>query len=396
MKSKFLGLAVIFLVTSFYQVIAQNTFVEGYIIKNDGSVVPGQVKYNSGDLTASKCEFRWFDISAVVVFSPEDISGFGYRHGARLNSVVLGQKKVFVACVVDGMVDLLCDDKRMYISDNKDNTIALSDKEYLSQIKSILVTSDNFKVPYDLKFDLGSLKKLFISYNESIGDNVEVFPLVTPLNVIEDMKNIGALSTKIGVLAGINYTSIYADGTVYRSNTLPEMTFTEVIPLAGLFYNRQLSRLTETYSLQVEIHPFYCHDYLYYEEETTTGYTRNDVTLNVMGIKFPVFLRFNLGKQRLSSFIDFGGYAVVYLNETWTHVGEIENISHEIRPITGPEFPMGIFAKGVVLGSGIKYRLTPINYLYLEVRGEYGSGIFNSYTPQSVKGVNLIAGFNFK
>ena len=52
---------------------AQSEFLNGYIIKKDGTFTYGLIKYIAKDYTVNECVFKWFDISSEYVFLPGDI-----------------------------------------------------------------------------------------------------------------------------------------------------------------------------------------------------------------------------------------------------------------------------------------------------------------------------------
>lgn len=390
---------------------AQTEFMNGYIIKNDGTCTYGQVAYISKDYTVNECTFRWFDISTVYIFKPGDIAGFGFTNGMRFNSVSDGKRKVFMACLTDGMIDLLYDGNSLYLDgmglvmvelDNREGSFNAEGKmvsysDYNDLIKKLPDPGYKFAVPSDLSLKPENMSRVIAGYNSSQGDEAKTFPLRNPEGIYEEMRNLGAYSSSFGIIAGLNASRYDAEKTTmsYR-DFLPEMDFFEVTPLIGIFYNRSLSRKSDLLSFHTELTASRTRIYMYNEFVVNSSTTRSDINLSFTGVKIPLALRLTFLKGSFKPFIDAGVYGIANLGGKYTREGEVENSMHVVRPFIDNSIGVNSSARGLLGGIGLKKEFNPKQCVTLEFRAEYGTGIYEREgIDQNTLCFNIIAGFDF-
>ncbi len=295
---------------------AQSNFQEGYIIKNDNKLIPGLIEFTGEDNTPSKCIFKWFDISQSITYSPSDIKGFGFVNGARFESVKLNKKLIFISCIVKGKVNLLYDGKTMYVENNDIGITPLSKKsvqlnlpdgkiettDYKDLLKKLLTNTPSFSVPGNIALNTNEIKDLIARYNISSNSETRVFTANKKDVFYSEMQNTGAYRYRYGVIAGMNacrYKTVkYEDR---RNVFAPEMTFFEYTPVAGIYVNRQLSKIKEKFSVQAEIQVFMNKIYLYNEDNLHASYvSKSDINISYTGIKIPIMFQYNIlkGKDR--------------------------------------------------------------------------------------------------
>lgn len=390
---------------------AQTEFMNGYIIKNDGSFTYGQVAYIAKGNTVKECVFRWFDISTEYVFRPDDISAFGFTHGMRYRSVSDGQRKIFMSCLTDGMLDLLYDGSKLYLDgmglvmtplDNGSGSVNAEGKMvsysgFRDLIEKLPDPEGSFSVPADLSLKPAVMAEVIAGYNRSRGEEVRMFAIKNPEGIYDEMRNLGAYTSSYGVLAGMNASRYSAEKVTYgQIGFVPEMDFFEVTPMIGFFYTRTLSRKTDLLSLNADLLAFRTNVYLYDEHTDYSGITRSDINISYTGIKIPISLRLTFLDGSFKPFLNAGVYLVANLGRKYTREGEVENSMHVVRPFTDNSITINSSVKGVMGGIGLKKELNPKQCITLELRAEQGGGLYDwGAIKQNTVSFNIIAGIDF-
>jgi hypothetical protein len=391
---------------------AQSEFMNGYIIKKDGSYTYGQLKFISKGFTAKECVFRWFDISAEYIFLPGDISGFGFTHGMRYKAADTGGQKVFVSCLTDGELDLLYDGKTLYLDGLDINMVPVDDgagsinsagkmesyNGYRQLVEKLPDPENRFTPPADISLKPERMAEVIAAWNRSQGHAVTVSASRNPSGVYEEMKNLGAYQTSYGVLAGVNASKYSAQKTSYIvTGFVPEMDFFEVVPLVGIWISRPLSRAMDNFSFNAELIAFRTNVYMYDEFTNYAGVTRSDINLSYTGIKVPLSLRISIGESSLKPFLGLGGFGMINLGATYNREGETENSLHVVRPFTDDSMMLHPSMFGALAGLGIKKELNPRQSFSIELRAEYASGIYERQgINQSTLSFNVIAAIDFR
>ncbi|MFZ2286065.1 MAG: outer membrane beta-barrel protein, partial [Bacteroidales bacterium] len=387
-------------------------FMNGYIIKNDGTYTYGQVKYIAKGYSVKECVFRWFDISTEYIFMPGEVEAFGFTHGMRYKAVSVGGVKSFMACLNDGELDLLYDGSRMYLdgmgldmvplggnagSVNADGKM-LTYNGYRDLLEKLPDPENRFKVPSDLPLKPERMAEVIAAYNESRGVRAPVFTMRNPSGVYEEMRNLGAYVVNYGVLAGMNAIRFNAEKVQNPGNTfIPEMDFYEMTPLIGLWYNRPLKRGSDLLSVQMELMASRTNVYIYDETVNYSVTTRSDINFSYTGIKIPLYLKVSFLKGSFKPFINLGGFGMINLGTKYTREGEVENSLHVVRPFTDNTLMLNKSAYGTLAGVGIKKELNPRQSFSVEFRTESGTGIYDhDGIKQQILSFNVIAGFDFR
>jgi hypothetical protein len=405
-------LSIIFTVILCSTASAQPEFMNGYIIKNDGSYTYGQLRYIDKGYTVKECIFRWFDISREYAFRPGDIEAFGFAHGMRFKTVAAREGKIFMACLTDGDLDLLYDGSRLYLdgmgltmvplgndagSVNFDGRM-LSYNGYRDLIEKLPDPENKFTPPADVSLKPEKMSEVIAAYNYSRGIRTSTFAMNNPSDVYEEMRNLGAYMANYGILAGMNasrYSSMESQST--GSEFIPKMDFFEMTPMIGLWYNRPLARGSDLFSLQGEIMAFRTNVYIYDETVTYAGTTRSDINLSYTGIKVPLYLKVSLTAGTFKPFFNIGGFGMINLGAKYSREGEIENTEHVVRPFTDTSLLLSKSISGTLAGVGIKKELNPRQSFSLEFRAEFGTGIYdNTSIKQQTLNFSVVAGIDFR
>ena len=390
---------------------AQSEFTNGYIIKHDGSRTWGQVKYISKGFTPKECVFRWFDISTTFTFLPSDIEAFGFSYGMRYKAVAVKGEKIFMACLADGEVDLLYDGKTMYLDGDGFQMVSLNNKPGTVTVNGRMVSYTDYrdlltqldpegslKEKADLPLLPGEMKGVIETYNQSIGAEVELFVTKNPSLVYEEMRNMGAYMNSYGLIGGTRAFRFYAEKYSYvQPGFLPEMDFFEITPVVGAFFNRRLTRAKDILAMQAELMFFRSNVYMYYESSDWQGISRSDVNIDFTGIKVPLMLQARLMKGNLRPYVNAGVNFVFNLKKDYTREGEIENALHEVRMFTDNSMVLNKTIIGGIAGVGFRKEFNPRQNLFVEARGEYGSGIFTrGGMHQKTITFSIVAGLDFR
>ena len=317
-----------------------------------------------------------------------------------------------MACLSDSYLDLLYDGSSLFLngmgldmvplgndagSINADGKM-VSYNGFMDLIEKLPDPENKFTLPSDLSLKPEKMAEVISAYNESRGIKSAVFPVKNPSEVYDEMRNLGAYRNSYGVVAGMNASRYDASKTdITGTAFFPEMTFFEITPVAGMFYKRQLTRSKELMSVQAEVSVFRNNVYIYHESTDFGSISRSDINFGFTGIKTPLFIQFAISIGRYSPFLNVGGYSVMNLGGEYTRIGETESPTHVVRPFEDNSIVLKLGTYGVMAGAGVRMKINPRQSLFIELRAEKGTGIFESNKiDQQTLSFNLFAGFNFK
>ena len=409
MKRSTLTILVLFAALS--AITAQGDFTNGYIIKNDGNLVYGQVAYIAKGYTPKECVFRWFDISEVYTFLPGDIEAFGFTYGMRYKSAVIDGKKVFIACLTEGILDLLFDGNTMYLdgmglevvplgntggSVNAEGKM-LSFNNYRDLIENLPDPENKFSVPANISLKPEIMREAIADYNKSRGSHTTVFSMKNPSAIFEGMKNQGAFFNNFGVTAGVNASryAVELSTSVLGTKIIPQMDFFEKTPVIGLLFNHSLIRGNDNLYLQTEIMAFKTNVYFYNEYYLSLRTYRTDINIGYTGIKVPVSFKVNFLNGNFRPFVHAGGFLMFNLFAKYTREGETETSDNIVRTFTDNSISLYKSIMGVHAGVGMKINIRHSRSIFGEFRCEYGSGLYDIALDQKTLSYNIIAGFTF-
>ncbi len=394
--------------------IAQGDFTSGYIIRKDGSLVYGQIEYITKDFTPKVCVFRWFDISAVYSYGPGDIEAFGFTYGMRYNTAVVNGSKTFIACLAEGALDLLYDGSKLYLNglgldmvqlDNSAGSFnaegqMISFNGYRDLIEKLPDPENKFRAPPDISLKPEKMTEVIASYNRSQGSKATTFALINASGVYEEMRNQGAFLDHYGLLGGLNASKYLITKIYHQHGYIPEMNFFEFSPLFGLFYNRSLSRKNDHFFFQAEVIAFRTNVYIYdeyYDEFYSLSQTyRIDINMGYTGLKVPLSFKVSFLKGSFKPFLDVGVFGMVNLDTRYTREIETEDLNHVVRSDSDNSVVLNNGIIGGLAGAGFIIDINPRQSIFLELRGETGSGLFNiEDIAQKTISFNVVAGFDF-
>ena len=386
---------VFLLFVTLFTATAQDDFSNGYIIKNDGSLVYGQVKHIAKGFTPSECVFSWFDISTSFSFRPGDIEAFGFTYGMRFKTAVINGRQSFIACLTEGALDLLYDDNRLYLDglgldmvllDNSAGNVnvngqVISFNGYRDLVEKLPDPEDKFRVPPDISLKPEKMKEFIAAYNRSQGYRTATFAVFNTSGVYEEMRNQGAFLNHYGVLGGIN-ASKYPITEVYQQHGyIPVMDFFEFSPLFGLFYNRSLSRKNDHFFFQSEVIAFRTNVYIYdeYFDEYYSLSTTNriDINMGYTGLKVPLSFRLSFLRGSFKPFLDVGVFGMLNLSADYARGIETEDLNHVVRTYSDNSIVLNNRIVGGLAGAGFKIDINPRQSIFLDLSGEAGSGLYD-------------------
>jgi hypothetical protein len=85
------------------------------------------------------------------------------------------------------------------------------------------------------------------------------------------------------------------------------------------------------------------------------------------------------------------------LGGEYTRIGETESPTHVVRPFEDNSIVLKLGTYGAMAGAGVRMKINPRQSLFIELRAEKGTGIFElNKIDQQTLSFNLFAGFNFK
>lgn len=407
-------LSVILLFAILYASTAQGDFTNGYIIKNDGSLVYGQVKYITKDFTPKECIFRWFDISEVYSFKPGDIEAFGFTYGMRYKTAVINGSETFIACLTEGAIDLLYDGNILYLEGLGldmvllDNSIGSVNAEgemisfhgYRDLIEKLPDPENKFTPPPDISLKPEKMTEVIANYNRSQGSPATTFAMINTSGVFEEMRNQGAFLNHYGLLGGLNASKYTINKIYQRHGYIPEMDFFEFSPVFGLFYNRSLSRKNDRFFFQAEIIAFKTNVYIYdeyYDEYYSLSQTyRIDINMGYTGLKVPLSFKVSFLRGNFKPFLDVGVFGMLNLSTRYSREIETEDLNHVVRTDSDNSIVLNNRIIGGLAGAGFKMDINPRHSIFLELRGETGSGLYNiEDIAQQTISFSVVAGFDF-
>ncbi len=390
--------------------LPQAEFTNGYIIKHDGTITYGQVANVVKGYTAQQCTFRWFDLSEVVKFGTDDIAGFGFTYGMRFKSVSDGRRVQFMACLTDGLLNLLYDGSRLYLDGMGMSMVALGREGGSTNVEGKLVHYSNysdllqqlpdpegrFTLPAELPLNPAGMAEVIAAYNQSRGYRSALYPLKTQTTRNDEIRFGRGATNSYGLIAGVNASKYIVGHTVNnRTQYLPSMDFFEINPLLGIYLTRPLTRRKNPPTVTVALIAMKTSFYIYDEYRFYVDMVRNDVSVNYTSIKVPVSIRMSLGEGKFSPFLSAGGFVMITPDAKYVRDFEVEDQYHVVNIFTDETTKIRNPTMGVMAGGGIKLQLDPQRTLSVELRAELGPGLYSdprfSKASQSTLGFNLLA-----
>ena len=197
----------------------QTFFREGYLVKRNGEIINGLIKFSPGDNIPKVCSFKRFDIAENIIYKPTEIKGFGYKNGKRYESITIDGKAAFCEIIVTGKLKLSQKGSRYFIEKDNNGITELNNgkkvtgpdnTKYNAPADFIKFITEG-KVPgLNENIDLGTdLIRIVTDYNKISGSDYQVSRRTMSKKEFnnEAMKS-GDANRKIGILAGMSVNSL--------------------------------------------------------------------------------------------------------------------------------------------------------------------------------------------
>jgi len=397
-------------------VTAQKVFIDGYIIRNDGSVIYGKIESVKKDNTPSVCTFKWFDVAHSLVYKPGDIKAFGFRGGSRYDTKKIKNRLVFISCLASGNANLYYDGKTMYVETEKTaspvpltkgnadmifagNPVSTSD--FRDVLQKTLENKQGFSLPEKINLDKKTVTGIVSSYNSNNVKASHVYAETNQNIYFGEMSNAGKFKFTYGVTAGITGIKFSATDTdPYTSVFLPKMTSYKFIPTGGIFVEKQLTRIKDIIDVHAELSFLNNNMYLYnFEEQKSYPYLtiRSDIFIKYSAIKAPVYLQFNFSQKKIVPYMSVGGYYSYLAGTSYRRDYETEDRDYVVRQFSDNSITIKNKELGWLVGFGIRYKINPKTSAFIQGRYEGGSGIYSAQDPlsQGSVAISILAGVKF-
>ncbi|HOW39136.1 MAG TPA: hypothetical protein PL123_01245 [Bacteroidales bacterium] len=375
---------------------AQNLFREGYVEKQNGSVLNGLIEYKPTNKIPSNCVFKRFDIAEKIEYSADKIISFGYNNGKRYESFKSEGKTLFYEVLIKGKISVYTNGSGYFLkkengsfTELKKTNISDSGASYDNLISYLETITEGKCGPISKNFSLNEdLLPLIESYNKNSGSGYYTFNRsFSEKEFINQSGLTGAYQFRYGILSGINVYKLslgIAPGVTYTGNLFFPVPESESGPVAGVFLEKLLLRKSDKLALRVELlyekQNFYC-----YSESKYSIYTsRHDAFFDFTAISVPVLLQYSFTGNRLVPYINTGVAYQHFLSGSYYHTEEKETAYSLPEISTYEDSNLSIDKKEykALLGAGLRYRLINRLNLNLQARIAYGSGLFVNSPPQ--------------
>lgn len=358
--------------------LSQDVWNEGYIIKEDGTLLTGQILIDKKSDVSELCTFRRFDIADKVTYAPSELKAFAIYDGPYYESHPDGNIKKFYRCVIRGKVSLFALGKRLFLNAG-DNELILLDKDYSKTLIGILSDNPATVVPEKLRLDEEEISDLIANYNANKGSTSVRYSDVSSVDFYDELMNKGGIRSVWGPIVG-GYISFFE---VNKEFFMFEMTGFHPDLTAGLFFNYRLFPKTRAPEVQIEalLRKSTLFSCIEEEGKYTTRMIRTYTNCDFTGIKVPVLFRFKMKGEALNFFGNIGASFSYVPVRNFTTRTETEYTSGVVRSESvSSDQSVDKYQFTGLIGAGLQYTITPEKKIAMEFRAEYGSGIFYTNT----------------
>ena len=330
------GLTIVLLVT-YLASNAQVGFRSGYIIKNNGDTLSGQVFYDVDGKFKKGCRFKRFEIVRAVTYAPPELTAFGFRNGRYFESKTYGNRKFFFECLIKGPVSLYSApgrEKQLYVENASTGFIRLykdinrnKDGVHYNSFMEILTlflgSSGSTDSSVDsAKYEAASLVALI---RESAGKSNQTVRHYNPTSGV-DMLTDYSITRKqtrwdVGIAGGYQFLNIHIPGKT-QSRYFSEARYnTSYRPVIGVFVNHQLSKKSDLTYLDLSL--LYLEDRYYgHAKYKTVSECRDDIHLKFSALQLPLSLRYMLRKEGIRPYIKAGVYISFMVSSYYNRYAE--------------------------------------------------------------------------
>jgi len=392
-------------------VFSQSVWTDGFIVKADGTRVTGLVQIPKQNAMPEICVFKRFDIAESFEYTPDRIKAFGLYNGAYFESKAIDNQTRFYKVLIKGRVTLLADKKSLYVSivgndpvrlaTNRTEAVVQGEKRrydnHAAFLKDLLKDDPGTTVRENLKLDETEIVSIINQYNLNRDATSLNYAYAPDKNIYADIENSGGFRLRWGVIAGSTFSLYTIDNEDFKF----EMTGFHPDLTAGMFFNYRLSRKPGKPEIRVEALLRRSAMSMYNEEPGRLSVltVRRYTTCSYTGLKVPVMINFNFPGKKINGFAR-SGLAFSFLNEgSYLRKNETEYTDNIVRVEFDQSLSFLRFEPSILLGGGLQYSITPTRALSLELRGEFGDGIFRSkvFTKfrQNSQVISLLVGYSF-
>jgi hypothetical protein len=350
--------------------LSQASFRDGFVIVHTGDTLTGLIDYREGTKNSDNINFKESDSTASKVYTPNNISGFGYSDGRFFESKYFARSdedtyKLFLEVLLKGEVSLYTNEGNFFIQKG-DSTV------YELTVSRKEIQRDGEKVTIVTKKFLEILSLLMSDSEEAKALMPNIVLEKKPLIRIVERYNSGINSPSVryeshnpavkfsaGLSGGLMFSAIRVsspdnDKNISKMNSAYENSnsFT-----AGLSLYVSFPKTSEKISFQCEM--------FYSESEYTNPYT-DKVSLTQLTI--PVGFRYTFPFKKFSPYLNLG---ILYTINTenqgnlWLY-SKIIGLGYDRTPV-----PLNDSQYGFWLGCGLS---TPVDRkiaAFVDVRSEF-------------------------
>lgn len=415
MKNFLILLMLLFTINGF----SQNGYVNGYVVKNSGDTLRGQIYFPGWDITPGKIQFRQanaaeeqFSASQLKMFSISGIdnyiSGFVTLDASPVNdgslltvdSSILHTDSIFLRVVVNGSASLYyyrSGDQKQHFLIGKNNAIneliyhrynvmqnglqyVREDRKFIGQLTYYLSDCPEMKNSFDnLKYSESSLQPLFVTYANCKGSN----------NTFIAKQN--SISARVGVLAGASFSSVTFKGDGFED--IQDASFkTAIGPVFGVKLDFYLIPKNKNYSL---------YDDLEFQPVSFTGHSSSSVgnviffdntfRIDADYLFLNTMFRYYFSQSDWKPFINAGIVNAFLVKTNTDSVTTVETAPSVTTTVTDQLFTMHVRESGFEFGAGVMWKKFNI-----DLRDIYWSGfVHTSGVSGNISTLQILLGYQF-
>lgn len=370
-----------------FSMMAQSGFRAGFIIKNNGDTLNGQVFYGSNGKFKKSCLFKRFEIAQEVSYSSDQIRAYGFHNGRYFESKTAGRKKAFYECLAEGEVSVYIIPGEykgiVYIQSSQTGFFKLvkgsnnlegagNFNSFREMLTWMLNKTGNQEVSlanleYDAK-DIAAVVRESSSLSQNASKGFYQTPGVHYFRDNSVFKEGSLLS--IGLSGGYQIVNVTTPGNNY-TQFLREAKFNSSYrPALGLYINRKFSKKSNLLSVDLALH-YVTDSYYAYSEYGGIEKYRDDINIDFSEIQVHLSLHLTFGKGSIHPYIKAGGYMSFLIDQSYSRLSE-KQWGESIYTDYYKDFTLDN-ALGFILGAGIQFELGKARLFSLESGYSKGS-----------------------
>jgi hypothetical protein len=357
---------------------AQNNFKEGYLIKNNGDTLYGDIRGGNQNSMSSSCVIK-LNNGQILNFLPNEIRSYRFIDGKYFVSYNIeindAPKNVFLEFLVDGIADLYLYSNKgsfhYYIQTDSDSLIELKNttqevkthngnyirekKEYISSLKKAFVDSPEIYSDIDRTFlNHKQLISITEKYHNSVG---------TEYDCIIYNKSIKP-NISLGITGGFVNSYVSFNAKEYLLQYLEDEIFslTPSFTLGLLISQGNMFGVSENLKLNLHL------------EYRNSNYSSENFNIELNTIYLPFYFSYYFPTGKLKPYLNFG------ISNTFIFKSEFEGDDSPayLNDLIGNYSLSGLF------GIGAEYKTNNRSYFLLLNREVGGNIIAQNYVNNVV------------